>query len=48
MTFKLTDHKVKPPSMLYNVRSVTLVTGKNKPRSETGLYLEQKSSSFKF
>ena len=48
MTFTLNDHKMKPPSMLYNFRSVPLVTGINKPRSETDLFLEQKSSSFKF
>ena len=48
MTFTLDDHKMKPPSMLYNFRSVPLVTGINKPRSETDLFFEQKSSFFKF
>ena len=48
MTFTLTDHKMKPQSMLYNFRSLPLVTGINKLRSETDLFLEQKSSSFKF
>ena len=42
MTFTFNYHKMKPPSMLYNYRSVPLVTGINKPRSETDLFLEQK------
>ena len=48
MTFTLNEHKMKPPSMLYYFRSVPLVTSINKPGSETDLFLEQKSSYYKF
>ena len=48
MTFTLNDHKMKPPSMMYNFRTVPLVTGINKPRSETHLFLEQKAAPLNF
>ena len=48
MTFTLYDHIMKPPSVLYNFRSVPLVTGINKPRSETHLFLEQKAANLIF
>ena len=46
MTIPLTDHEMKPPSMLHYFRSVPLVTSINKPESEIGLFLEK--SPFKF
>ena len=48
MTFTLNYHEKKPPSMLYNYSSVPLVTGINKPRSETGLFLKQNAAPLNF
>ena len=48
MNFILTDHKIKPPSMLYYLIFIPLITSINKPESENGIFLEQKSRPFKF